>query len=87
MLVGFAAETDDVIANAQAKLLRKHLDLVVANDVSAPGTGFQHETNAVTLIRANGSLQQIALTDKRSIARALVDQVVALRNESAPDDT
>jgi phosphopantothenoylcysteine decarboxylase/phosphopantothenate--cysteine ligase len=87
VLVGFAAETDDVIANAQAKLLRKHLDLVVANDVSAPGTGFQHETNAVTLIRANGSLQEIALTDKRSIARALVDQVVALRNESAPDDT
>jgi phosphopantothenoylcysteine decarboxylase/phosphopantothenate--cysteine ligase len=87
LLVGFAAETDDVIANAQAKLLRKHLDLVVANDVSAPGTGFQHETNAVTLIRANGSLQQIALTDKRSIARALVDQVVALRNETAPDDT
>ena len=87
VLVGFAAETDDVIANAQGKLQRKHLDLVVANDVSAPGTGFQHETNAVTLIRANGSLQQIALTDKRSIARALVDQVVALRNESAPDDT
>ncbi|HEY5875981.1 MAG TPA: bifunctional phosphopantothenoylcysteine decarboxylase/phosphopantothenate--cysteine ligase CoaBC [Ilumatobacteraceae bacterium] len=87
VLVGFAAETDDVIANAQAKLLRKHLDLVVANDVSAPGTGFQHDTNAVTLIRANGSLQEIALTDKRSIARALVDQVVALRNESAPDDT
>jgi phosphopantothenoylcysteine decarboxylase/phosphopantothenate--cysteine ligase len=87
VLVGFAAETDDVIANAHGKLQRKHLDLVVANDVSAPGTGFQHETNAVTLIRANGSLQQIALTDKRSIARALVDQVVALRNESAPDDT
>ncbi|HEX6656974.1 MAG TPA: bifunctional phosphopantothenoylcysteine decarboxylase/phosphopantothenate--cysteine ligase CoaBC [Ilumatobacter sp.] len=87
VLVGFAAETDDVIANALGKLQRKHLDLVVANDVSAPGTGFQHETNAVTLIRANGSLQQIALTDKRSIARALVDQVVALRNESAPDDT
>ena len=87
VLVGFAAETDDVIANALGKLQRKHLDLVVANDVSAPGTGFQHETNAVTLIRANGSLQEIALTDKRSIARALVDQVVALRNESAPDDT
>ncbi|MGD9702168.1 MAG: bifunctional phosphopantothenoylcysteine decarboxylase/phosphopantothenate--cysteine ligase CoaBC [Acidimicrobiia bacterium] len=86
VLVGFAAETDDLVANARTKLERKHLDLVVANDVSAPGAGFQHETNAVTLISSNGSLQQIALTDKREVARALVDQVVALRNGPSPDD-
>ncbi|MEY2957942.1 MAG: phosphopantothenoylcysteine decarboxylase/phosphopantothenate--cysteine ligase, partial [Actinomycetota bacterium] len=47
-LVGFAAETDEVDANARRKLLAKHLDLVVANDVAAPGVGFQHDTNAVT---------------------------------------
>ena len=49
-LVGFAAETDDVEANAAAKLRRKHLDLIVANDVSAPGVGFEHDTNAVTIL-------------------------------------
>ena len=51
MLVGFAAETDDLVANAAAKLAAKRLDLIVANDVSAPGVGFGHDTNAVTLLR------------------------------------
>ncbi|MEZ5295569.1 MAG: phosphopantothenoylcysteine decarboxylase [Ilumatobacteraceae bacterium] len=49
ILVGFAAETDDLAANAQRKLTAKHLDLIVANDVGAAATGFQHDTNAVTL--------------------------------------
>ena len=48
--------------------------------MSAPGTGFQHETNAVTIIGRDGVLQTVPLTDKRSVARALVDQVVAVRN-------
>ena len=51
VLVGFAAETDDLVANAQSKLVAKHLDLIVANDVSAPGVGFGHDTNAVVLLR------------------------------------
>jgi phosphopantothenoylcysteine decarboxylase/phosphopantothenate--cysteine ligase len=79
VLVGFAAETADLLANAQSKLQRKHLDLVVANDVSAPGVGFHHDTNAVTLLRADGSMHAIELTDKRSIARAVVDTVVEIR--------
>jgi len=80
VLVGFAAETADLVANARGKLERKRLDLIVANDVSAPGTGFQHETNAVTIIGRDGILHTVPLTDKRSVARALVDQVVAVRN-------
>ena len=80
VLVGFAAETADLVANARGKLERKRLDLIVANDVSAPGTGFLHETNAVTIIGRDGILQTVPLTDKRSVARALVDQVVAVRN-------
>ena len=56
MLVGFAAETNDLLRNAEAKLRRKRLDLIVANDVSAPGVGFQHDTNAVTILRRGGSL-------------------------------
>ena len=78
-LVGFAAETSDVLANAVGKLRRKNLDLIVANDVSAPGVGFQHDTNAVTLLRSDGSARTVALTDKRSIAKAVLDTVVEIR--------
>ncbi len=79
VLVGFAAETSDLLANAAAKLTRKHLDLIVANDVSAPGVGFQHDTNAVTLLRADGSVRTIPLADKRSIAQAVLDTVDDIR--------
>ena len=78
-LVGFAAETSDLIANAESKLRRKHLDLIVANDVSAPGVGFQHDTNAVTILRAGGDAITISLTDKRAIARAVLDSVCEIR--------
>ena len=79
VLVGFAAETSDLVANARGKLERKQLDLMVANDVSAPGVGFQHDTNAVTLLRADGSATTVALTDKRSIAKAVLDTVSEIR--------
>jgi len=79
VLVGFAAETSNLLANAQGKLERKHLDLIVANDVSAPGVGFQHDTNAVTLLRSDGSARAVALTDKRAIAKAVLDTVVEIR--------
>jgi phosphopantothenoylcysteine decarboxylase/phosphopantothenate--cysteine ligase len=75
VLVGFAAETADLLANATAKLQRKHLDLIVANDVSAPGVGFQHDTNAVTILAADGSSVVIPLCDKSSVAHAVLDSV------------
>ncbi len=83
VLVGFAAETSDLRANAERKLARKHLDLIVANDVAAPGVGFQHDTNAVTLLQPGGAADTVALTDKRSIARAVLDTVVRIRAASA----
>jgi phosphopantothenoylcysteine decarboxylase / phosphopantothenate---cysteine ligase len=83
VLVGFAAETHDLLANAEGKLERKRLDLMVANDVSAPGVGFRHDTNAVTLLRPGGARQTIELADKRTIARAVVDSVVAIRRGGA----
>lgn len=79
ILVGFAAETDDVLANARDKLVRKGLDLIVANDVSAPGAGFEHDTNQVVILSAAGIEHDGALTDKRSVARAVLDAVVAAR--------
>lgn len=83
VLVGFAAETSDLLANATGKLQRKRLDLIVANDVSAPGVGFQHDTNAVTLLSADGAVRTVALTDKRSIAKAVLDTVVQIRAGAA----
>lgn len=82
VLVGFAAETSDLIVNAQAKLDRKRLDLVVANDVSAPGVGFQHDTNAVTLLQAGQPARTVDLTDKRSIAKAVLDTVSEILHRS-----
>jgi phosphopantothenoylcysteine decarboxylase/phosphopantothenate--cysteine ligase len=86
-LVGFAAETSDLVANAQAKLRRKNLDLVVANDVSAPDVGFQHDTNAVTLLRHDGVVTAVALTDKRSVARAILECVADLRSGVSRSDS
>jgi phosphopantothenoylcysteine decarboxylase/phosphopantothenate--cysteine ligase len=79
-IVGFAAETDDVEANARAKLSRKGADLVVANDVSAPGAGFEHDTNAVTIVSTTNTIP-VALSDKRAIARAVLDAVLRTRSE------
>jgi phosphopantothenoylcysteine decarboxylase/phosphopantothenate--cysteine ligase len=86
-LVGFAAETDDLLANAQGKLRRKNLDLIVANDVSAPLTGFAHETNAVTILGRDGLLGSVELTDKRSVARAILECVVQLRSGVCSTDS
>jgi len=78
-LVGFAAETNDLVANAERKLVSKNADFIVANDVSAPGTGFAHDTNAVTIIAPGGSRDSLALASKFEIARAVLRTVVAAR--------
>jgi phosphopantothenoylcysteine decarboxylase/phosphopantothenate--cysteine ligase len=83
-LVGFAAETDDVLANAQSKLKRKNLDLIVANDVSAPGVGFGHDTNAVSILHADGQQIQVDLATKHTIATAVLDSVVKSRTTPRP---
>jgi len=81
-VVGFAAETNDLVANATAKLEKKGADLVVANDVAAPGAGFEHDTNAVTIVTSSGTTHQVALSDKRAVARAVIDAVVQHRSTS-----
>ena len=78
VLVGFAAETQDLLAGARAKLERKRLDLIVANDVAADGVGFEHDTNEVTILRADGSERAVPRTSKRDVARAVLDDVVDL---------
>ena len=83
-LVGFAAETNDLIANAERKLASKNADFIVANDVSAPDTGFGHDTNAVTILSPDGGRDSLALASKFEIARAVLRTVAAARMPSAP---
>lgn len=86
VLVGFAAETENLNENAQGKLQRKGADLLVANDVSAPGVGFAHETNAVTIFGSDGSVRDVPLTDKTAIARVVLDEAMARLPESESTD-
>ncbi len=79
-IVGFAAETDDLRSNAVSKLTAKGADLIVANDVSVPGVGFEHDTNAVVILGADGSTQEIPLADKRAVARAILDRISTTRS-------
>jgi phosphopantothenoylcysteine decarboxylase/phosphopantothenate--cysteine ligase len=81
VLVGFAAETGGGLRRyAEEKLAAKALDLVVANDVSAPGVGFSHDTNAVLIVGAAGNVIDIPLSTKDAIATAVVDAISNLIN-------
>jgi phosphopantothenoylcysteine decarboxylase/phosphopantothenate--cysteine ligase len=80
LLVGFAAETHDVIARARAKRVRKGVDLIVANDVSRADAGFEVETNEATII-GDGFEQPLPLASKSAIAAAILDQVTRLLAE------
>jgi phosphopantothenoylcysteine decarboxylase/phosphopantothenate--cysteine ligase len=82
VLVGFAAETEDLAARAAVKLRSKRVDLMVANDVSAPGVGFDHDTNAVTIFGTDGSAAPVALRTKDAVADAILDRVCALLQPS-----
>lgn len=77
-LVGFAAETNNVIENAQGKLKRKSLDLIVANDVTRAGAGFDVDTNIVTLIDGDG-MKELPMMTKREVADGILDRVAELR--------
>jgi len=78
VLVGFAAETQNVLANAHSKLEKKNLDLIVANDVTAEGAGFGVDTNIVTLISRNDSTP-LPKMSKREVADRILDKAFSLR--------
>ncbi|MER2057091.1 MAG: phosphopantothenoylcysteine decarboxylase, partial [Clostridia bacterium] len=77
-LVGFAAETDHVTENAAEKLTKKKLDLIVANDVTKPGAGFNVDTNIATLITKAG-MEELPLLTKRQLADQILDKIIELR--------
>jgi phosphopantothenoylcysteine decarboxylase/phosphopantothenate--cysteine ligase len=76
-LVGFAMETADLEARARAKLERKNLDLIVANDLTVPGAGFATTTNVVTLIERDGTIERLPLMDKEAVAGHVIDRIAA----------
>ncbi len=76
VIVGFAAETHDAVERGRRKLERKGVDLLVVNDVSAPGVGFDHDTNAVVILDADGTATEIPLTSKDAVANAVLDRVI-----------
>lgn len=80
VFVGFAAETNDVLAHARDKLARKNLDMIVANDVTRPGAGFDVDTNIVTLITKDGQ-EALPMMSKAEVAQRILDRVLALRRE------
>jgi phosphopantothenoylcysteine decarboxylase / phosphopantothenate---cysteine ligase len=80
IVVGFAAETNDALANARQKLESKRLDAIVVNDVSQPGIGFDSERNAVTILTHAGT-ETVPETSKWEVAHRVLDAVVKLKAE------
>ncbi len=76
--IGFALETDDVLANAREKLVRKALDLIVANDALEPGAGFEVETNRVTILAPDGTQDELPMQSKIEVAETIVDRLEEL---------
>jgi phosphopantothenoylcysteine decarboxylase/phosphopantothenate--cysteine ligase len=83
ILVGFAAETEDLMANAKKKLLEKNLDLIVANDVSKPGAGFGVDTNQVKVLYPSGQVKDLPLMTKEEVAQFILDDVAKLLKQKS----
>ncbi len=85
IIVGFALETENVLENALRKLREKHLDIVVANNPLAKGSGFQGETNQVFIIHRTGNVQDLPLQSKREVAREILNAVMEIYRNPLPE--
>ncbi|AGL02380.1 bifunctional phosphopantothenoylcysteine decarboxylase/phosphopantothenate--cysteine ligase CoaBC [Desulfoscipio gibsoniae] len=79
LLVGFAAETEDLINNAREKINKKNLDMLVANDVTKTGAGFGSDTNVVNILYPDGSVEPLPLMDKLALSEVIWDKVLQLK--------
>jgi phosphopantothenoylcysteine decarboxylase / phosphopantothenate---cysteine ligase len=86
ILVGFAAETEEALENALKKLKGKNLDLLVVNDVTEQGVGFDSDTNAVTILTRDGRQIQVGKRSKRDVAEQILNHVVALKRKQERTD-
>ncbi|RCX17988.1 phosphopantothenate-cysteine ligase /phosphopantothenoylcysteine decarboxylase [Anaerobacterium chartisolvens] len=78
LLVGFSAETENLLSNAKAKLEAKNMDMIAANDVSAEGAGFDSDTNIVKLVKRDGCLIELPKMSKRDVSHKILDEAVML---------
>jgi len=78
VVVGFAMESEDLLANAKAKLFAKNMDLIVANDLHQSGAGFQSDTNIIKILDLQGGVETVPLMDKLDIAARILDRVKGL---------
>ena len=78
VLVGFAAETQNLIQYAQSKLEKKNLDMIVANDVSKPQAGFNVDTNLIKLLKRDGSIEELPLMSKKDLAYIILNHVMKI---------
>jgi phosphopantothenoylcysteine decarboxylase/phosphopantothenate--cysteine ligase len=81
ILIGFAMETENLVANAAAKLMKKNLDLIIANDLNQSGAGFQTDTNIVKILDQKGEIEALPLMDKMQVAEKILDRVKGLINQ------
>lgn len=81
VLVGFAAETQNLLANAKEKIVKKNLDMIVANDVTAAGAGFNTDTNIVKFLFASGEVRSLEKMPKTEVANCILDEVLRLRSQ------
>jgi phosphopantothenoylcysteine decarboxylase/phosphopantothenate--cysteine ligase len=81
ILIGFAAETEELIANAKKKLIEKNLDFIVINDVTKPGAGFGADTNQVKIIYSSGEVKDLPLMPKEEVSQFILDDVINLLKE------
>ena len=79
ILVGFAAETDALVLNSREKLARKNLDLIIANDINAPGSGFAVDTNRATMIDRAGTIDELPSMTKAELAVRIINKVIELK--------
>ncbi|MBT0662837.1 bifunctional phosphopantothenoylcysteine decarboxylase/phosphopantothenate--cysteine ligase CoaBC [Geobacter pelophilus] len=83
IVVGFAAETDDLLANAGKKLEKKNLDMIVANDIGEPGAGFDLDTNIVRILYRDGRVEEPGIMSKDNLADFIIDRILLLKSRSS----
>ncbi len=78
MLIGFAMETQNLIENARAKVEKKNLDFIVANDLRTEGAGFAGDTNVVKIIDSQGNIEEVSLMSKSELADIILDKAISV---------
>lgn len=80
ILVGFAMESENLVENAQAKLRAKNMDMIIANDLTQEGAGFQADTNIIKILDRDGGMEELPLMDKGDVADRILDRIQAMRS-------